>query len=77
MTALITLDELVETNPYLRDHWSSYKRMMKAAQIEPQKYRLDLPSTKERLKRMEKLILPIEQKIIEANMFKVGLNRFK
>ena len=69
-TALITLDELVETHPFLRDHWSSYKRMLKAAQIEPQKYRLDSPAYKDRLKKMEKLLLPIEQKVIGANMFK-------
>jgi WASH complex subunit 7 len=32
LTALITLDELIENHPFLRDHWSSYKRMLKAAQ---------------------------------------------
>jgi hypothetical protein len=42
------------------------------AQIEPQKYRLDSPATKDRLKKFEKLISPIEHKVIEANMFKVS-----
>ncbi len=71
LAGLITLDELVENHPYLRDHWSSYKRMVKAAMLEPQKYGLDL-AAKERLRRMEKLITPIEEKVIEANMFKVN-----
>ena len=70
LTGLVTLDELVETHPYLRDHWSSYRRMVKAAMLQPQKYGLD-SAAKERLGRMEKLINPIELKVIEANMFKV------
>ena len=74
LTGLVTLDELVENHPYLRDHWSSYKRMVKAAMLEPQKYGLS-SAAKERLRRMEKLITPIEQKVIEANMFKVYIDR--
>ena len=44
--------------------------MLKAAMLEPNKYGLD-SAVKDKLKRMEKLIGPIEQKVIEANMFKV------
>ena len=44
--------------------------MLKAAMLEPNKYGLD-SGVKDKLKRMEKLIGPIEQKVIEANMFKV------
>ncbi len=75
MTGLITLDELVENHPYLRDHWSSYKRMLKAAQLEPMKYGLDGSAMNEKLKKMEKLIAPIEMKVIEGNMFEVSVSR--
>ena len=75
MTGLITLDELVENHPYLRDHWSSYKRMLKAAQLEPMKYGLDGSAMNEKLKKMEKLISPIEMKVIEGNMFEVSVSQ--
>ncbi len=44
--------------------------MLKAAMLEPNKYGLE-SGVNDKLKRMEKLIGPIEQKVIEANMFKV------
>jgi len=50
--------------------------MLKAAMLEPNKYGLDA-GVKEKLLRMEKLIGPIEQKVIEANMFKVIFRKRK
>ncbi len=49
--------------------------MLKAAQLEPMKYGLDGSAMNEKLKKMEKLIAPIELKVIEGNMFEVSVSQ--
>ena len=63
---LITLDSIVINQGSLNDHWSTYKRVINAAEMDPAKYN----STKEKLSLLRQLLAPTDKKVINGHIFR-------
>ena len=62
---LVTLDCVINDQGALKDHWVAYKRMVNAAEMDPEKYN----TTKEKVALLRKLLLPIEKNILAGNIY--------
>lgn len=71
LTAMVTLDGIMMQQETLKNHWSFYRRMIKAAQMDCDKYKV----TKEQMKRLDKLLGPAEKRVMESNMFKACVDQ--
>ena len=69
--ALITLDEILNNQTTLRDHWVAYKRVIRTAQMDPGRFKVE----KEKLSLLKKLLRPTERKVLEANIFQLSVGQ--
>lgn len=65
---LITLDEIIEHQDTLKDHWTLYKRVIKAVRPNPAKFGV----TSQNLKPFEKLLMRLENHLFNGKIFQVG-----
>lgn len=65
LTALVTLDEIVDGHVLLREHWTQYRRMLLSVHHNPTK----LGFAPERLIQFEKLMGKLENQLFEGNIF--------
>ncbi|EDV25801.1 uncharacterized protein TRIADDRAFT_24562 [Trichoplax adhaerens] len=71
LTILITLDEIMDNNNVMIQHWQLYKRMIKSALADPQRY--DIDSAK--LRQLDKLVNRIDGKVFNGVIFKSCVTR--
>ncbi|XP_056000960.1 WASH complex subunit 4-like isoform X5 [Ostrea edulis] len=62
---LITLDEIIENQATLRDHWTLYKRMLKSVHHDPGKFGI----APEKIRPFEKLIMKLEGQLLDGRIF--------
>ncbi|XP_023222014.1 WASH complex subunit 4-like [Centruroides sculpturatus] len=65
LTTLITLDEIIDIQVTLREHWTLYKRMISSIHHDPTRFGI----TKEKLLPFEKLISRLENQLLEGRIF--------
>lgn len=65
LTCLITLDEIIANQAMLKDHWTIYKRLIKAVRANPSKFNV----TDEQLKTLAKLLMMTEEKLFDGRIF--------
>eukprot|EP00039_Didymoeca_costata_P001169 m.50316 g.50316 ORF g.50316 m.50316 type:complete len:1190 (+) comp10662_c0_seq1:292-3861(+) len=65
MTVLITLDEVIASNDVLLEHWTLYKRMMKAVRANTDVFGVE----KDALPQFEKWILGLEGELLDGMIF--------
>ncbi|XP_067134049.1 WASH complex subunit 4 isoform X3 [Centruroides vittatus] len=65
LTTLITLDEIIDIQVTLREHWTLYKRMISSIHHDPTRFGI----TKEKLLPFEKLISRLESQLLEGRIF--------
>lgn len=68
LTTLLTLDEIVDGQVTLREHWTQYKRMLVSIHHNPSKLGLAV----DKLRPLEKLISKLESQLLEGNIFLVS-----
>ena len=64
-TVLVTIDELVRQNVELANAWLAYKRMMKYARADPDKYRVDA----DKLTQLDILIASVDERLMSSSAF--------
>ncbi|XP_052679123.1 WASH complex subunit 4-like isoform X3 [Crassostrea angulata] len=62
---LITLDEIIENQGTLKDHWILYKRMLKSVHHDPGKFGI----AAEKIRPFEKLIMKLEGQLLDGRIF--------
>ncbi|XP_061187838.1 WASH complex subunit 4-like isoform X2 [Saccostrea echinata] len=62
---LITLDEIIENQATLREHWTLYKRMLKSVHHDPGKFGI----APEKIRPFEKLIMKLEGQLLDGRIF--------
>lgn len=65
LSSLVTLDEIVQTQSTLRDHWTLYGRMLKSMHHNASKFSV----AAEDLKSLEKLTGQLEYKLLQGRIF--------
>ncbi|XP_069766077.1 WASH complex subunit 4 isoform X3 [Narcine bancroftii] len=65
LTVLLTLDEIIENHVTLKDHWITYKRLLKSVHHNPSKFGM----AEEKLKPFEKLLLKLERQLLSQMIF--------
>lgn len=65
LTALVTIDSIIQSNTELTQAWAAYKRMMKYARADPERYGI----TGGRLAVLEQLLMNIDSKVMSATAF--------
>ncbi|XP_035226740.1 WASH complex subunit 4-like, partial [Stegodyphus dumicola] len=65
LTALVTLDEIIDGQVTLREHWTQYKRMLVSIHHNPSK----LGFTAEKLRPFEKLMRKLENQLLDGCIF--------
>ncbi|KAK1167172.1 WASH complex subunit 4-like [Acipenser oxyrinchus oxyrinchus] len=65
LSVLLTLDEIIENQAALKDHWTMYKRLLKSVHHNPSKFSIK----EEKLKPFEKLLLKLEGHILDGMIF--------
>lgn len=65
LTVLITLDEIVESNTGLKEHWLLYKRMMKAVRNNEKVFDV----SREQLAPFEQWVLTLESRVLDGCLF--------
>ena len=68
---LITLDSIVINQGSLSDHWSTYKRVINAAEMDPSKYN----SSKEKISLLRKLLAPTDNKVLNGHIFRSAVSQ--
>ena len=68
---LITLDSIVINQGSLSDHWSTYKRVINAAEMDPSKYN----SSKEKISLLRKLLAPTDKKVLNGHIFRSAVSQ--
>ena len=68
---LITLDDIIANQMILSDHWAAFKRVMNAAQLDPQKFNID----QGKLNLLRKLLTPTESRVLDGNLFRSVVNQ--
>ncbi|CAL4067501.1 unnamed protein product, partial [Meganyctiphanes norvegica] len=71
LTSVITLDEIIVANSLLHDHWGSYRRLVRSAGSDPQRFGQD----RTRLQALEKILNDIEALVMQGTMFSSVLNQ--
>ena len=66
LTMLITLDGIVFNQSSLKDHWSSYKRIINLAEMDPTKYK----TSKKRLAILKNLLESTDNMVLTGSMFR-------
>lgn len=64
---LITLDEIVLGNSLLHEHWGAYRRLVRSAGSDQQRFGQDKTS----LQPLEKLLSDVENLVMQGTMFLV------
>ncbi|XP_050413504.1 WASH complex subunit 4 [Patella vulgata] len=62
---LITLDNIISSQSFLRDHWMLYKRMVKSVRHDPGKFSV----AEEKLRPFEKLLMSLEGKLLDGMIY--------
>ncbi|UYV81128.1 KIAA1033 [Cordylochernes scorpioides] len=65
LTVLVTLDEIVDSQTALREHWTLYRRMVKSIHHNPSKFGL----TTDQLLPLEKVLARLESQLLEGRIF--------
>ncbi|ELU08313.1 hypothetical protein CAPTEDRAFT_221991 [Capitella teleta] len=65
LTVLITLDEIIDNQNMLKEHWTLYKRMLKSVKHNPQRF--NIPD--EKLRPFEKLLMTLEGQLLDGFIF--------
>ncbi|XP_054719351.1 WASH complex subunit 4-like [Uloborus diversus] len=65
LTTLMTLDEIIDGQVTLREHWTQYKRMLVSIHHNPSKLGLSI----EKLRPFEKVISKLENQLLEGSIF--------
>lgn len=70
LTALITLDEIINNSFVLQDHWKKYKRMLKTVHHSSDKFEVE----EDKLKSFEKFLLSLEGQVMQGRIFENCMN---
>eukprot|EP00111_Clytia_hemisphaerica_P017411 TCONS_00051483-protein len=70
LATLITLDEIINNNMLLKEHWKKYKRMLKSVHHNSQRFNVD----ETKLRPFEKLLLSLEGQVMHGRIFANCLN---
>uniref|UniRef100_T1J3X6 WASH complex subunit 4 n=1 Tax=Strigamia maritima TaxID=126957 RepID=T1J3X6_STRMM len=65
LSTLLTLDEIIDHQVTLKEHWTLYKRMIKAVRPNPERF----GATAESLQTLEKLIMNLESELLNGKIF--------
>ncbi|XP_015922482.2 WASH complex subunit 4 [Parasteatoda tepidariorum] len=65
LTILVTLDEIIDSQVVLREHWTQFKRMLVSIHHKPSKLGIE----SEKLRPFEKLINKLENQLLEGSIF--------
>ena len=63
---LITLDSVIHNQGTLKEHWSTYKRVINAANMDPEKYNTE----KEKMQKVRKLLAPTDKIVMNSHIFR-------
>lgn len=74
LSTLVTLDEIIQDNSLLRDHWTTLKRLLKAGQVDPDKFSSEMGPqlSSEKLRVLEQVLEPLEDNLFKQSLFVVG-----
>ena len=64
LLGVLSMMDVAVSSPLIQQHWGQYKRMVKGLRHEPEKYGSDVES----VRRLEKLLIELETKIVSGNM---------
>ena len=71
LTALITLDGILDGNPLIREHFHDYQRLVRTSLQDPTKYGV----TKGDMKGLEEILEQLEESLFGEGLFMVRQNR--
>lgn len=69
LATLVTLDEIIESQGTLREHWTLYKRMVKSVHHNTGRFNV----TPEKLRHFENMITKLETQLLEGRIFSVRI----
>ncbi|KAM3833616.1 WASH complex subunit 4 isoform 2-T2 [Vipera latastei] len=71
LTVLLTLDEIINNHATLKDHWTTYKRLLKSVHRNPPKFGIQ----EDKLKPFEKLLLKLESQLLDGMIFQACIEQ--